>query len=138
MKFKKFNIEYDKVKLLEIFTNSSKRQELEFMSAVDYTTDLMPCMDIFKRPLVDKEYGLSELVTATRMHIKPNNNGLILFPISGIITIKFEDDEILVNTPIAINGKTPQKFLPTVAPAIFFAIKIPSSILFDDAVNLLP
>ena len=138
MKFKKFNVEYDKIKLLEIFSSSKKQQELEFKSAVAYTTNPMPCMDIFKRPLVANEHGLSELVSATRMHIKPNNNGLLLFPITGIITVKFEGETVDIDTPIAINGKTLQQFSPTVTPAIFFAIKIPSFVPFEDAVNLLP
>ena len=44
------------------------------------------------------------------MHAKPNNNGLIIFPITNNISIEFEDGEtFLIDTPIAINGKERQK-----------------------------
>jgi hypothetical protein len=73
------------------------------------------------------------------MHTKPNNNGLIIFPITNNISIEFEDGEtFLINTPIAINGKELQKLSPSTTPSIFFAIKIPSDIPFEDAISLLP
>ena len=139
MKYKKFNAEYNRVKLLSLFNSSEKQNEDNFISAVGYDTTELPCMDVFNKPLFQGEHGLSELSTSESFHVKPNNNGLLIFPITGSITVEFEDGEkFVIDTPIAINGSTPQKLLPVRAPGIFFAIKIPSDISFEDAIDLLP
>jgi hypothetical protein len=140
MKYKKFNTEYDRLKLLSLFNISEKQGSIQqYLSAVGYSTESLPCMDIFSRTLNSEEYGLSKLVTAEIMHAKPNNNGLIIFPITNNISIEFEDGEtFLIDTPIAINGKERQKLSPAATLSLFFAIKIPSDVPFEDAISLLP
>ena len=141
MKYKKFNTEYDRLKLLSLFNISEKQGSIQqYLSAVGYSTESLPCMDIFSRILNPAEYGLSKLVTAEAMHTKPNNNGLIIFPITHNISIEFSDGEtFLIDTPIAINGKELQKLSPSsTTPSILFAIKIPSAVPFEDAISLLP
>jgi hypothetical protein len=139
MKYKKFNVEYSRIQLLSLFGSSEKQIGTNFTSAVGYSTESLPCTNIFGRALLVTEYGLSELIVGEEMHAKPNNNGLIIFPITGSISVEFEDSEkFVIDTPIAINGSLPQKLYPIRAPAIFFAIKIPLNITFEDAINLLP
>jgi hypothetical protein len=139
MKYKKFNVEYNRVKLLSLFNSSEKQSDTNFISAVGYSTDLLPCIDIFSKELHPAEHGLSEISIAEEMHTKPNNNGLFVFPITGSILLEFEDGEkFIIDTPIAINGKEAQRLAPARAPSIFFAIKIPVDIAFEDAISLLP
>lgn len=140
MKYKKFNIEYDRLKLLSLFSISEKQGTgRQYLSAVGYSTESLPCMDIFSRILNPAEYGLSKLVIAEVMHTKPNNSGLIIFPITNNISIEFGDGEtFLIDAPIAINGKELQKLSPGATPSMFFAIKIPSAMTFEDAISLLP
>lgn len=140
MKYKKFNTTYNRFKLLSLFYISEKQGIIkQYLSAVGYSTELLPCMDIFSRTLHKEEYGLSKLITAEAMHAKPNNNGLIIFPITHNISIEFEDGEtFFIDTPIAINGKELSKLSPSATPSLFFAIKIPSDVPFEDAISLLP
>lgn len=139
MKYKKFNVDYNRVKILALFNSSEKQSDEHYVSAVGFSTEVLPCMDIFNKELLAEEYGLSELAIAEEFHTKPNNNGLFLFPVTGSMVLEFADGEkFIVDTPIAINGKESHKLSPTRAPAIFFAIKISPDVAFEDAINLLP
>lgn len=139
MKYKKFNTEYDRLKLLSLFSISEKQGNGQhYLSAVGYSTESLPCMDIFSRTLNQEEYGLSKLVIAEVMHTKPNNNGLLIFPITNNISIEFGDGEtFLIDAPIAISGKELQKLSPASTVSLFFAIKIPLDVPFEDAISLL-
>jgi hypothetical protein len=127
-----FSSEYDKDGLLSLY-NSLKSQNkceiklcFEVADLTDIDQSLFPMMHIFDRVLSIQEYGLAELLTETGMHENPGNNGLIMFPLSGLIGFTFEDGTTIeIAQPTATNGRVLHTYYPIVSPAIFFAIKIP-------------
>jgi len=105
--------------------------------AEDLPANRLPCIDIFGRELGNDEYGLAELVVETGLHTNPGNNGLIVFPVSGLIQFDFLECKIDITEPTIINGKTIHNYLPLVTPSIFFAIKIPMDVSWEQVIELL-
>jgi len=136
MYYKKFNFEYNKKHLLNIFNCSILTPKQVYLHATNIPTDMLPCINIFGRDLTINEYGLSKIVRDTGFHINPGNNGLILFPVNGIVRFRFVDEVVDADSPIIINGRQNHSYEPTNNDTIFFAIKIPSSIKFEEVIKL--
>jgi len=90
-------------------------------------------MNVFNRELSIREYGLAELVTETGMHVNPRNNGLIMFPVKGLMGFTFDDGTtVKITQPTITNGLVLHTYYPIESPAIFFAIKIPTNISYAE------
>jgi len=135
--YKTFEFNYDRHKLLELFHASTKVRKLAYAMAEDLPANILPCINILGRELSKDEYGLAELLVETGLHTNPKNNGLIVFPVSGVIQFDFLECKIDVTEPVMINGRTVHNYLPLVSPSIFFAIKIPSDITWEQVIKLL-
>jgi hypothetical protein len=135
--YKEFSFDYNQSKLFNLFQTSSKTQKLMYILADNLPVDVLPCMQIFNRPLLENEYGLSELVSKTGFHVSPRNNGLIVFPVHGRIEFNFIKCKVIATSPIAINGRQMHDYSPLDNPSIFFAIKIPTNISWEEAIKLL-
>lgn len=123
--------------MFEIFQTSSKVKKLAYLLAENLPTENLPYLNIFNRTLSNDEYGLGELLIETGLHTNPRNNGLIVFPVSGLIRFDFIDCKVDVNSPTIINGRSIHNYLPLDKPSIFFAIKIPLSIHWEQVTQLL-
>ena len=137
--YKTFDYTYDAASLLSLYNTlkaEGKYQSTECFNTVyltDVPHDIFPKMNIFGRLLDSNEYGLAEITADTGYHVNPGNNGLIIFPIEGVINFTFEnDDSIDITQPTITNGKVSHTYSPKSDSAIFFAIKIP----FDIDINI--
>jgi hypothetical protein len=134
MNYTTFQFDYDKDKLMSLFQTLSTQTQAMYniadLTNVDKTN--FPMMNIFNRDLSINEYGLAELTSETGMHENPKNNGLIMFPVNGLISFTFEDQtSVDITQPTILNGKVFHTYLPKETPAVFFAIKIPSNISYE-------
>jgi len=137
--YKIFEYTYDKDSLLSLYNSlkdeGKSKVELCFNTAdlTDVPHDILPNMDIYERTLAIGEYGLAELLSDTGYHVNPGNNGLIIFPVSGVINFTFEDGtSIDITQPTYTNGKVSHTYSPKDGSAVFFAIKIPSDVAWED------
>jgi len=137
MYYKRFSFNYDKEVLFNIFKSSELTSKQVYLHANNLPLDQLPCMDVFNRQLHELEYGMAKIVSDTGFHISPRNNGLILFPVNGVVRFTFLEDNIDADTPIIINGKQQHTYGPTCDNTVFFAIKIPSNVMWDDVIKLL-
>lgn len=137
MYYKRFSFNYDKEVLFNIFKSSELTRKQVYLHANNLPLDQLPCMNVFNRQLNDLEYSMAKIVGDTGFHVSPRNNGLILFPVNGVVRFTFLEDTVDANTPIIINGKQQHTYGPTCDDTIFFAIKIPSYMMWADAINLL-
>jgi len=128
MNYKTFDYGYSKESLLALF-NRCNKQVMSCYNVADLTEvhqNMFPRMDIFDRTLDLKEYVLAELIGSTGYQINPGNNGLIIFPVTGLLTFEFEDGtSVDITGPTITNGKASHNIIPKDSPAVFFAIKIP-------------
>jgi hypothetical protein len=108
--------------------------------------------------LNENDVMLSSIEGSTGLHCNPGNNGLLIVPLSGALNFKFysysppvvegltsfmyqdttpEVEETLVetltnvNVPIAFNGRMIHEYSPSSQPAIFYARKIPTTVLWE-------
>ena len=130
--YKTFDYAYSKDSLLFLYNklkSDGKTQVdrcFEVADLTDVPHNMFPRMDIFDRTLDLKEYGLAELLSETGYHENPNNNGLIVFPVEGVIGFTFEDGTTVeITEPTITNGRIKHTYFPKTTPAVFFAIKIP-------------
>lgn len=137
--YKIFEYDYDKDSLLSLYNSlkdegkCSVNQCFNTADLTDVPHDRLPNMDIYERELSIGEYGLAELLSETGYHINPGNNGLIVFPVVGVITFTFEDGtSIDITQPTYTNGKVSHTYSSKDSPAVFFAIKIPSDVAWTD------
>ena len=138
MSYKKFEFSYNKNFLLELFNSLEKEDANWYINCKNIPVESLPLITMFNRNLTVNEYGLSKLVKNMKLHINPNNNGLIIFPICGLIEVFWEDSScIFIDQPTIINGKVLYGFNIIESPALFFAIKIPSSVTWDQSLLLL-
>ena len=128
MNYKTFDYLYSKENLFALYQRCDK-QEVSCYILADLTNvpqNMFPRMDIFDRKLDSKEYVLGSLVSETDFQINPNNNGLIVFPVDGVLEFTFEDGTVVeITEPTVTNGKVRHKIKPKNGTAVFFAIKIP-------------
>jgi hypothetical protein len=137
--YKIFEYDYDKDSLLSLYSslkNEGKSKIELCFNAADLTNvphESLPYMNVYERTLAIGEYGLAELLSDTGYHVNPGNNGLIIFPVSGVINFTFEDGtSIDITQPTYTNGKVSHTYSPKDGSAVFFAIKIPSDVAWED------
>jgi hypothetical protein len=135
--YKFFDFDYNKRDLLEIFQNSLKVKKLTYSLAENLPVDKLPFINVFDRSLSSDEYGLAELLTETGLHTNPKNNGLLVFPVNGLIQFDFLKCKIDITTPTAINGRQLHNYKPLESSSIFFAIKIPYNVSWEQVINLI-
>lgn len=135
MNYKILEYDYDKDKLSSLYVTLANTEHLVFrisdLSNIDKT--LLPMMNVFNRELYPQEYGLAELLNETGMHVSPRNNGLIIFPVTGLINFTFVTGETIdITQPTIINGTVLHNYYPKVKDSVFFAIKIPTYITYEE------
>ena len=89
--YKPFNFTYDKQPLLNLYNESDKFNYPERIRAnlPINTSEFKPFLDKFQFvPHYDDCVEISELTQGTNPHINPGNNGLLIFPISGTVSLK--------------------------------------------------
>lgn len=91
--YTKINFSYDKQSLLNLFTNSPKEvtPKITHAEISDGFCDL-PEFDVFfeKFKMIPRHNGypaLSEITATLPPHANPGNNGLIIFPVAGIVRL---------------------------------------------------
>lgn len=99
--------------------------------------DMLPMNHVLKRDLTTSDFGLAAMIDSTKFHVNPKNNGLIIFPLTGILKFNFEDKvQIIIDTPTIVNGKIIHKYFPINGISMFYAIKIPSDISWSEICSI--
>lgn len=128
MNYKTFDYPYSKENLLALYQRCNKQDVSCYSLAdlADVPQNMFPRMDIFERKLDIKEYVLGSLIGETGFQTNPGNNGLIIFPVDGVLEFTFEDGTVVeITEPTITNGKVSHNIKPKNDSAVFFAIKIP-------------
>ena len=93
--YKNINFNYDAQALLDMF-NQSNKIALPHRNQADLGKDSSsnPIFDIFFNhfnfiPRNDESMDLSEVTGNSNPHTTPNNNGLIILPVSGVLAFNF-------------------------------------------------
>lgn len=143
--FKKFQYFYQKEKLEALLKKVIEEKKVIIKLPWVYAEadivlknqDILPMSHILKKNLTDKDFGLALMIGSTDFHINPKNNGLIIFPVSGTLKFNFKDKvEITIDTPTIVNGKITHKYFPVNGGAMFYAIKIPSDITWNEICSI--
>ena len=92
---------------------------------------------LFGRELKPVEYCLIELVNQSGFHTNPRNNGIIVFPLTGVASFDFNETVALADQPIAINGRQLHNYSPLEENTTWFVLKIPPNVLWKDITALL-
>lgn len=87
--------DYDKQELLDLFNNSTKKQATNSSRILadlgDNVIDSMTIAPFFDKfsfiPRTNLSYELVHLVDKTKPHVSPGNAGLLIFPVSGSLTL---------------------------------------------------
>ena len=103
--YKQINFEYDKNILLEIFENNPKEVVNSHFTKTKYQINEDNVLEPFYRkfdfiPLDRDSVELFELTSAVNPHVNPRNNGLIFFPVQGLIEYTFYN-----YVPELVNGR---------------------------------
>ena len=100
-------------------------------------SDILPMNHVLRRELTSDDVGLSLMIGSTDFHINPKNNGLIIFPLGGQLKFNFENrEEIVIDTPTVVNGKINHKYFPVGSSSMFYAIKVPSDISWNEIYSI--
>ena len=103
--YKQISFEYDKNILLEIFENNPKEVLNSHFIKTSYQINKDKILEPFYRkfdfiPLDRDSVELFELTSTVNPHVNPRNNGLIFFPLQGLIEYKFYN-----YVPDTVNGR---------------------------------
>lgn len=106
--YKKFDIEYNKEILLEIYKLNksgpliSKGPFNQLDINLENNPEVVKLFNYFTciSPAINGYCGISELNYSTVPHVSPKNNGLIIFPLRGTILTKF-----FSYNPESVNGR---------------------------------
>jgi hypothetical protein len=103
--YKQINFEYDKNILLDIFENNPKEIVNSHFTKTKYLINEDKILESFYKkfdfiPLDRDSVELFELTSAVNPHVNPRNNGLIFFPVQGLIEYTFYN-----YIPELVNGR---------------------------------
>ena len=110
-------------------------------------------------------FGIAKIRNKTGLHCTPRNNGLIIFPLEGTVVYDFysyvpnpgrpkllpynltetQTQEIMktfvesvrIDQPTAINGLVVHNYYPLETSAVFYAVKIPVKMTWEDVLKRL-
>jgi hypothetical protein len=135
--FKKFQYFYQKENIKVFFKKMIEENKVIFKPPWLYADskivlenrDILPMSHVLKRDLSVNDVGLALMISSTKFHINPKNNGLIIFPLVGTLKFNFEDKvQTIVDSPTIVNGKINHRYFPIDGVSMFYAIKIPPEI----------
>jgi hypothetical protein len=158
--------QYDRDSLIELF-NTSDKYEIKSLNRVTASIIEHPAVDRLFKLFDFIDYNthnveLGEVRTYVPPYISPGNNGLIIFPLQGILKLNFysypatrktlspfrwktvnelESIEktlicsVNVDQPLVFNGLIPHSYGPVDKSALLLFLKIPLTISWDNIVS---
>jgi hypothetical protein len=160
--YKFVDCHYDRESLIELFSVSNKAR---IKSLYQVTDDLIgkDCIDsVFAQfpNIAHNRYNveLGRLSTYVKPYISPGNNGLVIIPLEGSLTMNFYSypgtretlhpsrkmsvselndiksillESVIVDRPFIFNGLVPHDYQPTGAPVLTLILKIPLNINWE-------
>jgi hypothetical protein len=144
--FLKFSYEYQQDKLLKLFQDLMVAKKFTKQNPwihadheeVLKNKDILPMSDFFVKELNVNDFGLSMMVGKSGIHTNKKNNGLIIFPLKRHLVFDFNEyPNIIIDTPTVINGSQEYNFYPNDTMSIFYALKIPLELSWDETIKLI-
>jgi hypothetical protein len=168
--YKEFDFDYDPNLFIEIFKSNGKENSmspfLKTLYPINEDDSIKPFYENFNFVPTDRRsLELMEILVPVGPYISPRNNGLIFFPVSGVLEFNFYSytsntfvngrpilpprsannnykniehtlvETIQVTGPVAINGLVTHKYTPLEFPTLVFVLKIPMHIPWEDVVS---
>ena len=164
--YKFLNIHYDRVGLLKLFSELPKASIKSMYQVKDDITDLPTVVELFhKIPVIPHNKFNFELGSINKYvppYVSPGNNGLVIFPLEGNLTVNFYSypatretlspfiprskdkiaeiehtliSSVLVDRPFAFDGLVPHSYGSSRNHAVIAVLKIPSTVTWLDFCN---
>jgi hypothetical protein len=151
--YKKFEYFYQKEKLEDLLKKLIEEKKIITQLPWIYgdpaivleNRDILPMNHIFGENLSINDFGLAALMDSTEFHVNSKNNGLIVFPLSGKLEFNFRPSiqdtsqkiKTVIDSPTLVNGKIDHRYFPTTGVSMFYAIKIPPNISWDEICSII-
>lgn len=165
---KEFDFEYDASWFFNVFNTNPTDKSFPPYAKTQYELHTDPYLTQFYKVfdfVQPDRHGieLCEILKPLGPYISPRNNGLLIFPISGLLEFKFYSyipkvvtngrpvlnsysvskaiveptltDIIRITKPTAINGLVAHMYQPVEPSTVILALKIPMHISWDTVIN---
>jgi hypothetical protein len=165
---KHFSFNYNPDVFLNLFENnevdSSNQGFIKTLYKLNESSDLLAFYKRFEFITLDRNsVELLEVVQTVNPHVNPRNNGLLVFPIKGVLEFSFYDYtdieenlypgvispnsmlnnkiestlsyKISADSPVAINGRITHSYKPLTDTALILVLKIPKRVNWETVVR---